>query len=89
MESPCECDIEPPGSISHGISQPTANRALEGFRRRWESNNRMELKEIGANERNCVDYVQERYSLRAPFEFGIESPGSIKHMSVNLQERDL
>ena len=20
MESPCECDIEPPGSISHGVS---------------------------------------------------------------------
>ena len=21
LESPCECDIEPPGSISHGISK--------------------------------------------------------------------
>ena len=35
-------------------------RLLGRFRRRWEDNIRMELKEIGINSRNWVDRAQDR-----------------------------
>ena len=41
MESPCDCGIEHPVSISHGVSylvKPTENRPLGRHRRRWEDN---------------------------------------------------
>ena len=47
MESPCECGIEPPGSISHGL------------RRRWEDNIRMNLEVIVINAGNWVDSAQD------------------------------
>ena len=43
MESPCECGIEPTGSISHGVSKPTGKRPLGRPRRRWEDNIRIDL----------------------------------------------
>ena len=58
MESPCECGIEPPGSISHGISysvKPTGKRPLGRPRHRWEDYIRMDLEEIGINAGNWVD----------------------------------
>ena len=50
MESPCECSIEPPGSISHG----------------WEDNIRIGLEEIGINTGNWVDSAQDRDYWRVP-----------------------
>ena len=43
----------------------TGKRPLGRSRRRWESNIRRNLKEIGINTRNCVDSAQERYYWRA------------------------
>ena len=60
MESPCECGIEPPGTISHGISKPT------GKRRRWEDNIRMDLEETGINAGNLVDSAQDSNYWRSP-----------------------
>ena len=56
LEVPCECGIEPPGSISHGV-KPTGKRPLG--RCRWEDNIRMDLKEISINARNWVDSAQD------------------------------
>ena len=64
MESPCECGIEPPDSISHGI-KPTGKGPLGRPRRRWEDNIRKDLKEIGINTRNWVGSAQDRDFLRA------------------------
>ena len=69
MESPGECGIEPPGSISHGVSYyligimtgtPTEKIPLGRSRLRWEDNNRVDLQEIGVNTRNCVNSTQDR-----------------------------
>ena len=92
LESPCECGIEPPGSISHGVrvsvfnvsnclmniemflsariifictGKPTGKIPLGRPRRRWEDNNRMDLKEIGINTRDWVDSAQDRDCWRA------------------------
>ena len=58
----------------------TGKRPLGRSRRRWESNIRRNLKEIGINTRNCVDAAQDRDYLgalvNAPF---IQPPGSISH----------
>ena len=47
--------------------------------RRWEGNNRMDLKEIGINTRNWIDSAQDRDLLSSPCECGIQRPGSINH----------
>ena len=39
---------------------PTVKRPLVKPRRRWEDNIRMDLKEIGINTRNWVDWAQDR-----------------------------
>jgi hypothetical protein len=44
---------------------PTGKRPLGRPRRRWEDNNRMNLKEIGINSRNYVDSSKERDYWRA------------------------
>ena len=36
---------------------PAGKSPLRRFRRRWENNIRMDLKEIGINTRNWVDYA--------------------------------
>ena len=51
-----------------------AKRPLGKYRRRWEDNIRMDLKEIVINTRNWVDSAQDRYC-----ECDIEPPGFIKH----------
>ena len=56
MESPCECGILPPGSISH--------RVIWYFVLR-EDNFRMGLKEICVNTKNWVDFAQDREYWRA------------------------
>ena len=43
----------------------TGKRPLTRPRRRWEDNIRMDLKEIGINERNWVDSAQDRDYWRA------------------------
>ena len=58
MERSCECGIEPPGSISHGV-EPTGKRPLERPRRRWEDNIKMNL------EGNWFDSSQDRNYWRA------------------------
>ena len=65
MESPCECSIEPPVSISHGVSKPTGKRLLGRPRRRWEDNFRMDLEEKGINSVNRVDSAQDSDYWRA------------------------
>ena len=61
MESPSECGIEAPGSISHGIRvKPTRKRPLGRPWRRWDDNIRMNLKETGINTRDWGDSVQDR-----------------------------
>ena len=40
--------------------KPTGKRPSGRPRRRWEDNNRMDLKEIGASTRNWVDSAQDR-----------------------------
>ena len=60
MESPCECGIEPPVFISHGVNnKPTGKSLLGRPRRVWEDNIRMDLKEMGVNTSNLVDSVQD------------------------------
>ena len=39
---------------------PTRKRLLGRPRRRWEDNNRMDIKEVGIYTRNWVDSVQDR-----------------------------
>ena len=39
---------------------PTGKRPLRRPKRRWEDNNRMDLKEIGINTRNWVESAQDR-----------------------------
>ena len=58
MDRSRECGIEPPSSISHGVSylvKPTGKRPLGRPRHRWEDNIRMDLEEIGINAGNWVD----------------------------------
>ena len=55
LESRCECGIETPGSISHGVSyvvQLVEKNRLGRPMRRYEDNIRMDPKEIGVNTRN-------------------------------------
>ena len=40
--------------------KPTGKVNLGRHRRRWEDNERMDLKEIGTNTRNWVDSAQDR-----------------------------
>ena len=40
--------------------KPTGKRQLESPSRRWDENNRINLKEIGINTRNWVDSTQDR-----------------------------
>ena len=40
-------------------------RPLERPRRRWEDNNKMGLKEVGCDSRNCMDTAQVRDQWRA------------------------
>ena len=42
------------------IGKPRGKRILGSFRRRWEDNIRMDLKETGVNMRNWVDSAQDR-----------------------------
>ena len=66
MESPCEYDIEPPGSISHGISYlVTGKRPLGRPRRGWEENIGIDLEEIGISAGNWVDSAQDKNYWRA------------------------
>ena len=44
---------------------PTGKRPLGRPRRRWEDNIRMDLKEMGINTRNWVDWAQDRCYWRA------------------------
>jgi hypothetical protein len=49
LGSPCDCDIEPPGFLSHGVSslvKSKGKKPLRRPRRRWEENIRMDLKEV-------------------------------------------
>ena len=43
---------------------PTGKRPVGWSRRRWEDDIRKDLKEIGINTRNCVDFVLDRYYWR-------------------------
>ena len=45
--------------------KPTGKRPLGRPRCRWENNFRMNLKEIGINARNWVDWAQDRDYYRA------------------------
>ena len=45
---------------------PAGKRPLGRFRRRWESNIRMNLTEISINTRNWVDSAQDRNYWKAP-----------------------
>ena len=45
--------------------KPTGKRHLGRSRRRWEYNIRMNIKEIGINTRNWVDFAQDRNYWRA------------------------
>ena len=40
--------------------KPTGKRLLGRPRRRWEDNNKMDLKEMGINTRSWVDSTQDR-----------------------------
>ena len=44
---------------------PAGKKPLRRPRRRWEDNNRMDLKEIGINTGNSVDSAQDRDYWRA------------------------
>ena len=44
---------------------PTGKRPSGKPRRRWEGNIKMDLKEIGINTRNLVDWAQDRDYFRA------------------------
>ena len=41
-------------------SKPTGKRPLGRPRRRWEDNNRIDIKEMGVNIRNWVDSALDR-----------------------------
>ena len=45
--------------------KPTGKRSLGRYRRRWEDNIKLDLKEIGINTRNGVDSTQDRDYWRA------------------------
>ena len=47
------------------IGKSTGKITLEGPRRKWEENFRMDLKEIGINTRDWVDSAQDRDYWRA------------------------
>jgi hypothetical protein len=47
------------------ICKPTGKRPLGRPRRRWEDNIRKNLKEMGVNTRNWVDFSQDRDYWRA------------------------
>ena len=49
----------------YGVVITTGKRPLGRPRRIWEDNIRMDLKEIGINERNWVDSAQDRYYWRS------------------------
>ena len=44
---------------------PAEKRSLGRPRHRWEDNMRMDLKEIGINTRNLIDWAQDRDYWRA------------------------
>ena len=45
--------------------KPISKRPSERPRRRWEENIRMDLKEIGINTRNWVDYTSSSFYILA------------------------
>ena len=59
--------------------KPTSKIPLARLSRKWEDNIRMDLKHIGINARNLVDFAQDRGLLESPCECDIGSPGSIRH----------
>ena len=73
MESPCECGIEPAGSISQLIQaggkiltgKPTGKRPLGRPRLRWEDNIRMNLEGIGINTNKRINSAKDRDCWRA------------------------
>ena len=72
MESPWECGIETPVSISHGVSylvcmfvKSTGKRPIVRARRRWEDSIRMNLEEMGNSSRKRAIFSQDRDYWRA------------------------
>ena len=47
------------------VDKPTGKKPLGRIRRRWEDNIRMDLKEMGFNATNWVDWAQDRDYWRA------------------------
>ena len=56
---PCECGIEPPSSISHGVCEIKRKKLLGRPGRRSADNVRMDLKEINVSTRNYIDLVND------------------------------
>ena len=65
---------------------PTGKRPLGRPIRRWENNNRMDLKETGVDRESWVDSAQEKGLLESLCECGIEPPGFISH-GVSILQR--
>ena len=61
-------------SLKFLTGKPRGKRTLGRLRRRWEDNIRMDLKEIGINSKNWVDWAQNRDYWRA-----------IVNVALNLQ----
>jgi len=47
------------------VGRPEGTRPLGRPWRRWEDNNRMDLREIGIDEVNCIKLAQKRVQWRA------------------------
>ena len=53
------------GAFKMVTGNPTGNILLGRPRRRWKENIRIDLKEIDANTRNCVDTAEHKDNCRA------------------------
>jgi hypothetical protein len=66
------------GAYNILVRRPEGGRPQGRSRRRWEDNIKMDVREIGFGDVNCIHWAQDRDKWRALVNTVIEPWGSIK-----------
>ncbi|KAJ4439510.1 hypothetical protein ANN_07634 [Periplaneta americana] len=69
------------------VGRPEGKRPLGRPRSRWEDNIKMDLREVGYDDREWINFTQDRDQWRAYVRDGNEPPGSLKANKANLKEK--
>jgi hypothetical protein len=60
------------------VGKPEGKRPIRRPRRRWEDNNKMDIREVGCGSMDWIELAKDRDRRRALSEGGNEPPRSIK-----------